>query len=84
MKQESGKWLLKERVGGSIVGKDKASMHINVNQMYRARITFTGTRFDVTIDGAPVLTLSAAGAHTGTVAFQANATTGTFGEVVVN
>lgn len=84
MKQESGKWLLKERVGGSIVGKRKASMPINSNQLYRARITFTGTQFDVTIDGVPVLTLSTAGAHNGTVAFQVKATTGTFGEVVVN
>lgn len=84
MKQESGKWLLKERVGGSIVSKGKASLPINVNQLYRARITFTGTQFDLTIDGVPALTLPAAGSPSGTVGFQAKATTGTFGEVIVN
>ena len=84
MKQESGKWLLKERVGGTIVSKGKATLPININQLYRARITFTGTQFDVTIDGAPALTIPAAGAHTGTVGFQVKSTTGTFGEVIVN
>ena len=39
----------------------------------------------VTIDGgAPLITMSAHGPHTGTVGFQVKSTTGTFGMINVN
>ncbi|HSP69601.1 MAG TPA: Ig domain-containing protein, partial [Bryobacteraceae bacterium] len=84
MKEETNKWILKERINGSVVAKQKATATINPNTLYRARVAFDGTQFQVTVDGTPLITLPAHGAHNGTVGFQAKKTVGTFGEVTVN
>lgn len=84
MNQDAGKWILKERIGGVVVHKAKATATINSNQLYRARVTFTGTQFDVTVDGSSLFSVPSGGPHNGTVAFQAKSTTGSFGEVTVN
>ena len=86
MKQETGRWILKHRVGGRVLAKNKVALPINVNQAYTARVTFDGTTFSVTIDGVPAFTLNkAAGSNpTGTVGFRVKATTGTFGYIHVN
>lgn len=84
MKEQNDKWLLKERINGAVVGKAKSLQPINPNTLYRARITFDGTQFQVFIDGNLAITLPSHGAHNGTVGFQAKGTIGTFGEVIVN
>lgn len=84
MKQESGKWLLKERIAGVVVGKAKGLAPINVNQSYDVLVAFDGVNFTVTIDGTPLITMPAHSLHTGTVGFQAKSTTGSFGFITVN
>ncbi|HSP06006.1 MAG TPA: hypothetical protein VLR94_02460, partial [Acidobacteriota bacterium] len=84
MKQETGKWILKERIHGSIVAKAKGSATIVVNQFYDVVIAFSGTTFTVTVDGTLLITLPAHGAHFGTTGFQAKGTTGSFGLINVN
>ena len=86
MKQEIGKWLLKQRVNGSVVAKTKALVPINPNQFYTATITFDGAQFQVVVDGNLLITLpKAAGSNpNGTIGFQSKATTGSFGYILVN
>lgn len=85
MKEESNKWLLKQRSGGKILKKAKALAAINPNQTYVVRITFDGAQFVVSIDGSPLITMTpAVSVPSGTVGFRVKATTGTFGYVEVN
>lgn len=83
MKEESDKWILKRRAGGVVVGKAKAIAPILPNVSYDAQIQYDGAQFIVTIDGAQLIQLPAAGAAAGTVGFQSKATTGRFAEITV-
>lgn len=84
LKQETGRWLLKERINGTIVAKAKAVLPINVNQSYLVHMAFDGTTFTVAIDGSDAITLPAAGSASGTGAFQGKKTTATIGYLHVN
>jgi len=85
MKQETGRWVLKQRAGKKIVAKQKAVSSISVGVVYTVVISFNGTQFDVTIDGTPLMSLTPVGTvPTGTVGFQVKSTTGQFGEISVN
>jgi putative Ig domain-containing protein len=84
MKQESGRWLLKQHINGVVVTKGKAVMTINPNQSYLVHMAFDGTTFTVSIDGSPAITLTAAGSASGTGAFQGKKTTVTIGYLHVN
>ncbi|MCI0616909.1 S8 family serine peptidase [bacterium] len=85
MKQETGRWVLKQRVGKRIVAKQKAVSSISVGVVYNVVISFNGTQFDVSVDGSPLMSLTPVGTvPTGTVGFQVKSTTGQFGEISVN
>lgn len=85
MKQEQGRWLLRQRSGGVIVKKTKGVSAINPNQPYVARVTFDGTAFTVFVDGVQLFTMTpAASVPTGTVGFQVKKTTGIFDYITVN
>jgi len=85
MKQETGRWVLKQRSGKSVVAKQKAISPISVGTVYTVVISFNGTQFDVTLDGNPLLSLiPAVAVPSGTVGFRVKDTTGQFGEIVVN
>jgi hypothetical protein len=83
MKQESGTWVLKQRVAGTIVAKQKVKLPILPNTPYNVRITFDGANFQVFIDGALAITLPAVQAPNGTIGFKVKGTTGTFGFIRV-
>ena len=86
MKEQTNIWLLKQRVGGVVVKKAKTKLfNIVPGVSYDVKINFTGTQFEVSIDGQHAFTLVPVGAvPTGTVGFQVKATTGRFGQIVVN
>ncbi|HSE40105.1 MAG TPA: choice-of-anchor B family protein [Acidobacteriota bacterium] len=85
MNQEKGRFILKQKVNGTTVAKQKSVQPINTNQFYDVRVTFTGTQFEVRVDGVLVITMNSGGAvPAGTVGFQVKNTTGSFGSIVVN
>jgi hypothetical protein len=85
MKEEKDVWVLKQRSGGRIVAKAKASSTIDPNVAYAVVVSFDGTQFTVTINGTPLITLTPKGTvPTGTVGFQAKDTTGFFDYINVN
>jgi hypothetical protein len=85
MKEEKDVWVLKQRSGGFVVAKAKASVTIDPNVAYAVVLSFDGTQFTVTIDGNPLITLTPKGTvQPGTVGFQAKDTTGLFDYINVN
>lgn len=86
MKEESDKWVLKQRVGGKVVVKQKGLKAIDPNVFYVALVTFDGTNFQVFIDDLvnPLITMPAVGSPSGTVGFEVKNTTGSFAEISVN
>ena len=83
LKEERDKFIVKQRAGGTIVAKGKASATILPNVSYDIKITFDGTAFTLWINNNPALTFPAASTPSGTVAFQAKGTTARFGQVSV-
>ncbi len=85
MKEETGRWVLKQRAGKRIVAKQKAVSSISIGVVYNVVISFNGTQFDVSVDGTSLMSLTPFGTvPTGTVGFQVKRTTGQFGEISVN
>ncbi|PWT92660.1 MAG: hypothetical protein C5B54_03175, partial [Acidobacteria bacterium] len=86
MKQERNKWILRQRVGGVIVAKAKATRTINIQTNYTIRIDFDGSIFRVFMDTetTPMLTLTAVGSPSGTVGFGVRGTVGSFDYIAVN
>ena len=62
MKQENGKWILKERSNGKIVAKAKGFAAITPNVLYDIVVAFDGTHFTVTVDGSQLMQLTPAAA----------------------
>jgi len=85
MKEETDRWIIKQRIGKKVVAKAKAQSTIDPNVFYTARITFDGTFYTVTIDGTSLMTLTPVGAVSGgTFGFKVKGTAGSFGYVLVN
>lgn len=85
MKEESDRWILKQRIGKKVVAKAKVQSTIDPNTTYVARITYDGTIYRVSINGIEVLTLIPVGPVTGgTVGFKVKRTSGTFQYISVN
>ncbi|HSE41778.1 MAG TPA: hypothetical protein VLH08_13525, partial [Acidobacteriota bacterium] len=85
MKQESGKWILKERSNGKIIAKAKGFAAITPNVLYDIKVIFDGTNFTVTVDGSQLMQLTpVATVPSGTVGFSVKSTTVQVGEVSVN
>lgn len=81
------KWVLKQRLNGTVVASAKATKVIDANVTYTVRIVFDGTKFDVFVDDlvTPLFSLNPAGpVPTGTFGFQVKRTTGTFGYICVD
>lgn len=83
MKQETGKWVLRQHLNGAIAATANANFEIQSNVFYNAEITYNGTDLNLKIDGSSVLTLKPVGNLFGTVGFKVKNTIGHFGAVVV-
>ena len=87
MAEENDKWILKQRVNGIVVAKNKGIQTILPNTIYTVRVMFDGTQFQVFVDDlvTPLFSLTPIGTvPTGTVGFQAKNTTGSFSYIQVN
>ena len=85
MKEESDRWVLKQRSEGEIVAKKNFRRTIHPNTTYKVNVSFDGTTFTFSIDGVELFTLNKADGTNpdGTVAFEVKATTGLFGLIDV-
>ena len=85
MRQESGKWILKQRSGGSVVAKAKGSFPISVGVDYTVSLSYNGTQFELSVNSTPVLTLiPAQPVSAGTAGFESRNTIGKFSEISIN
>jgi hypothetical protein len=83
-KEQNDKVVLKQRVNGRVLAKQKALLTIDPNTVYDVQMGFDGTQITVSIDGNPLITMTPAGALNGVPGFRAKYTTGTFDSVCVN
>ncbi|MCI0618591.1 hypothetical protein L0244_36905, partial [bacterium] len=85
MKEETDRWVVKQRSGGKVVTKQKAVSTIDPNTDYTVRITYDGANYILTVNGTSLITLAPVGAVSqGTAGFKVKATTGTFQRIEVN
>lgn len=86
-KEPNDRWILKQRVNGTIVTKGKGVKIMNPNTVYNVRLSFDGTVFRVFVDdmATPLFVVtSRAAVPIGTIGFQAKSTTGSFGYIHIN
>ncbi len=83
MKEESDKWILKQRSAGSVVAKLSAASSILPNAIYNVEVTYDGTNLTLIVDGVTLGIIRAATTPSGTVGFRAKNTTGYFGTIQV-
>lgn len=85
LREDSDRWILKQRVAGKVVAKAKVQQAINPGVSYRVRITYDGSQYLVSVDGAQILSLTPIGAVTGgTAGFQIKATSASFESIEIN
>ena len=86
MKEGSDLWLFKQVANGSLVAKKKVSAVINPNTTYDAKIVYTGTQFQVYINGTLLITVpKGTGTNpNGTLGFEVKATSASIDSVSVN
>lgn len=85
MNEERDKWILKQRVGGSVVAKTKVMQTIDPNVSYDVQVVFDGTQFQLFLSGNLIFTMpKAAGTNpAGTVGFRIKRTTADFERIFV-
>ncbi len=86
MDQDAGKWILKQRVNGKVVAKQKALSTIIPNTVYALMISFDGNQFQVQIDGATMINMNKAVGSVpfGTFGYEVKNTVGRFSSICVN
>lgn len=86
MKQESNRWILKQRSAGHVIAKSKFAppSPLAPGTTYTVDLGFDGTTLHVSIDGVDsIQLLPAAPVPSGTIGFQVKNTTGFFEEIEV-
>lgn len=84
MKEASNKWVLKEKSGGAVVAKQKASLTIDPGVNYHVKLSFDGSAFQLFIDNNPAITMPAGAAvPAGNVGFKIKNTTSIFRQIFV-
>lgn len=86
MKEENDRWILKHRVNGAVVAKQKYLMPIDPNTDYVVRITYDGTNYIASVNGTALSPpLTPGGPVTqGTAGLRVKGTTGTFDRIEIN
>ncbi len=84
-KEASDKVIIKQRVGGRIAKKAKATVTLDQNVDYAVESVFDGTQFVISVNGTPVINFTPAGQPlSGSVGFQTKNGTGAFNYLCVN
>lgn len=85
IKPDTGVWLVKQRVNGIVIAKNKARRAIGANTPFTARVVFDGTAFAVYADSVLLMTFNPVGVvHSGSMALQVKNTTAGFDFVHIN
>lgn len=82
IKQESGRWILKQKINGDVVAKAKSIQAVQPNIVYHATLTYDGSSLHLSMDGTEILTLIATPPAPGSPGFKVKATTGTFDNII--
>lgn len=84
-KEEADKIILKQRVNGNVVAKNKVAFPIVPGISYDVSMDYDGTAFHVYVNSVLMITLQKAPSTSafGSVGFFVKATTGTFGQIEV-
>ncbi|HSP07445.1 MAG TPA: carboxypeptidase regulatory-like domain-containing protein, partial [Acidobacteriota bacterium] len=83
MKEESDRWIIRQRVNGVVVSKGKGVAAIHPGQFYVVHVNFTGSSFELSVDGNVLATIPAVSQPFGSVGYQVKNTVGSFGYVMV-
>jgi hypothetical protein len=84
MDPATDKWIFKQYANGNVVAKRKVTKTIDTNTVYKVKMLFNGTNFEVYIDDVLSITIAAGATPFGTAAFQSKATSGSFGYLRIN
>ena len=86
MKEENDRWVLKHRVNGAVVAKEKYLLPIDPNTDYVVRITYDGANYIASVNGTALSPpLTPGGPVTqGTAGLRVKGTTGTFDRIEIN
>lgn len=84
MKEESDRWLIKQRINKKVIAKAKGIVTIDPNVDYDVIVSYDGTTVNVSIDGSSLITMTPVGAPNGTVGFRVKNTVGSFNSILVN
>lgn len=85
MKQENGKWILRQRSGKLIVAKTKGVSPIEPGVSYAVEVAYSAGDLVLRVDGTVLATLHLAAAPSiGTVGFAVKNTTGSFDSILVD
>jgi hypothetical protein len=85
MDETKDKWVLKHRIGKTVVSKQKFLSVIDSNVDYTVRVRYDGVNFITSINGVDQIILAPGGAVTGgSVGFKVKATTATFQRIEIN
>lgn len=84
---DKNKILLKQKSSGATVAKQATIFSISPGTVYRLKVVYNGTLFQVFIDGASILSVNAGATPSGIVGFRVKSTAGatkaSFREIVV-
>jgi hypothetical protein len=84
---DRNKILAKQKSNGFLVAKSSAPLGISIGTTYHIKVVFTGTQFQILVDGIQILTINSGATPFGIVGFRlkstAGAANGSFGEIVV-
>lgn len=84
MKAGKDRWILKQRSGGIIVAKQKASFDAQPDVTYQVSITFDGINFVVSVNNQTIITMPAGALPTaGKVGYEVKSTAGFFDYISV-
>ncbi len=84
-KEEADKWVLKHRIGKTVVAKQKFESAIDPDVFYTARIRYDGVNYIASTNGVDIITLPPGGPVAGgTVGLKVKKTVGTFQRIEVN
>ncbi len=78
MKEESNRWILRQRVGGKIVVKEKVISPIDPGVFYNVGLAFGGSSFALTINSEILLIMPTGFPPFGSIGYRVKNTTGRF------
>lgn len=84
MKEETDRWVIKQRINKTVVAKAKGIITIDPNVDYDVIVSYDGATINVSIDGSSLITMTPVGAPVGTVGFRVKRTVGSFNSILVN